>query len=202
MYTCCILILYAAYSLYYTTLHYTNTYIIPYIDACIARFSTWYAQHGEVKGKDAALEELRMVQTFASLHVRYRPVIFVGSVFTEALLSGKEILTHKVFLKALAGSNVGTQRHLIAAFEWFCGTRYPSLTKLFPVVLKQLFDEELVEEEVFLAWSSDLTRNEYSCDDSLVTYEVLEELRASAGPFVTWLLEAEEEGDDESEEEG
>jgi hypothetical protein len=32
--------------------------------------------------------------------------------------------------------------------EWFCGTRIPALKKFFPVVLKQLYEEELVEEEV------------------------------------------------------
>ena len=141
-----------------------------------------------------------MVQTFASLHIRYRPVIFVGSVFTEALVSGKEISIYKEYLVSIVSCTMTTQRHLIAAFEWFCGTRYPTLTKLFPVVLKQLFDEELVEEEVFLAWSSDCTRNENSCDVSLVIDEVLQGLKASAGPFVTWLQEAEEEeegGDDD-----
>ena len=140
-----------------------------------------------------------MVQTFASLHIRYRPVIFVGSVFTEALVSGKEISLYKEYLMSIVSCNMTTQRYLIAAFEWFCGTRYPTLTKLFPVVLKQLFDEEVVEEEVFLAWSCDCTRNEYSCDVFLVSDEVLEGLKASAGPFVAWLQEAEEE---EEEEEG
>ena len=168
-------------------------------DTCIARYSAWFTQNHESKGQAAVLEELRMVQTFASLHIRYRPVIFVGSVFTEALLSGKEISLYKEYLMSIVSCTMTTQRYLIAAFEWFCGTCYPTLTKLFPVVLKQLFDEEVVEEEVFLAWSSDLTRNEYSCDVSLVSDEVLEGLKASAGPFVTWLQEAEEEegGDDE-----
>ena len=182
------------YLLYYSCIHVN----IIYTDTCIARYSAWFAQNHETKGQAAVLEELRMTQTFASLPILYRPVIFVGSLFTEALVSGKEISIYKEYLMSITGSNMITQRYLIAAFEWFCGTRYPTLTKLFPVVLKQLFDEEMVEEEVFLAWSCDCTRNEYSCDVSLVSDEVLEGLKASAGPFVTWLQEAEEaEGDNE-----
>lgn len=149
------------------------------------------------KGRDLVLEELRMVQTFASLHVRYRPLIFVGAVFTEALLSAKEITQHREFVAALAGKLPATQRHLIAAFEWFCGVRHPHLARMFPVVLKLLYEEELVEEDVFLSWSSDLTRNEFSADDSLIPLDTLEELRAGAEPFIRWLEEAEEEDDDE-----
>jgi hypothetical protein len=46
------------------------------------------------------------------------------------------------------------QRHLIAGIEWFCGTKYPNLSRFFPVMLKQLFDDELVEEETFFNWST------------------------------------------------
>jgi len=55
-------------------------------------------------------------------------------------------------LAALAPSEP-QQRQLIAAFEWFCGSKYPSLLRFFPVVLKLLLDEELVEEDVFFAWA-------------------------------------------------
>ena len=74
------------------------------------------------------------------------------------------------------------------------------MLKYFPIILKQLFDEEIVEEDVFLEWAGDLTRNEYSVDESMISFDALEGLRAAAAPFVTWLQEAEEE-DDEGDEE-
>lgn len=77
--------------------------------------------------------------------------------------------------------------------------------KFFPILLKQLLDEELVEEDTFLAWAGDFTRNEYSAEQSMVCLDTLEQLKASAQPFITWLMEAEEEGSDGSgdeEEEG
>ena len=68
-------------------------------------------------------------------------------------------------------------------------------------MLKQLFDDNILEEESILSWHSDYARNEYSADASLITIDDLELLKASAQPVVTWLLEAEEEGEEEEEEE-
>jgi translation initiation factor 5 len=175
-----------------------NRITFRWLDASITRFNSWYAVNWN-KNQDAILEELRMVQTFASLHVRYRPLILLGALCTDALITGKELSKYKDLISAVSGNTAGTQRHLIAAVEWFCGSRYPQLLKLFPVVLKQLFDLELVEEDVFLAWSNDIARNEYSADSSLISLETLEELRNVAGPFMVWLQEAEEEDDDGEE---
>ncbi len=46
--------------------------------------------------------------------------------------------------------------------------------KFFPILLKQLLDEELVEEDTFLAWAADFTRNEYSAEQSMVCLDTLE----------------------------
>jgi translation initiation factor 5 len=130
-------------------------------------------------------------------------MILLAATCSEALVAGKELAAQLENFRALVGTGHAQQRHLVAAVEWFCGSRHPSaLLKFFPVVLKTLFDAEVVEEEVFLAWSGDLTRNEYSADDSMVSLEALEELRLLAGPFVTWLQEAEEEDDDENDDAG
>jgi len=76
-----------------------------------------------------------------------------------------------------------------------------SLLKVFPAVLMQLFEQEIIEEDVFFEWAADLIRNEYTLDESMIQYDVLEQLRAHAQPFIKWLQEAEEEGDEEEGEE-
>lgn len=148
-------------------------------------------------------DELRNIQTMASLRPADRIIIFLGAVFTEQMVPLNEVAAHATVLRALAASAI-QQRHLIAAFEWLCGTRFPAKVKFFPILLKQLLDAELVEEDVFLAWAGDFTRNEYSAEASMVCVDTLEQLKASAQPFITWLMEAEEEGsgDEEGEEEG
>jgi hypothetical protein len=53
--------------------------------------------------------------------------------------------------------------------------------------------------QVFLAWAADICRNEHTAEASLITLETLEELRASAAPFITWLQEAEEDDDEDDD---
>jgi len=163
----------------------------------IERIKSWMVEHGDATHQQI-LEEIRSIQTLASLPPACRIIIYLGTAFTENIISAKEIAKNKAILALLAASNI-QQRQLISSFEWFCGTRYPQLQKYFPVILKNLFDEELIEEDVFFEWSSDTVRNEYSVDESMITYETLEQLKQSAAPFIKWLAEAEEEGDDDDD---
>ena len=94
------------------------------------------------------------------------------------------------------------QRHLLAAAEWLCGSRFPSLLKFFPVVLKQLYEEDLIDEEVIFEWDADSIRNDFTADSSMINDETLEALKSHAKQVVVWLREAEEEGEDEDEDDG
>lgn len=163
------------------------------------RLKLWLVDNSNVT-ETVLLDELRSIQTFAALRPADRIIIYLGAVFSEDVITAGQILAHKNTLAALAPTLI-QQRHLISAFEWFCGRRYPQLMKYFPVVLKQLFDEELVEEDVFFEWSADLTRNEFSADLSMIDEDTLEQLKAGASLFIVWLQEAEEEGEEEEEEE-
>jgi translation initiation factor 5 len=146
------------------------------------------------------VEELRSIQTFSSLRPSDRIIIFMGAKLTENCVRGEEILAHKMLLTALAASAI-QQRHLIAAAEWLCGTRLPSLLKFFPVILKQLYDEEMIDEAVLLEWADDSVRNDYSAEASMMTDDTLEALRKAAQPFVVWLQEAEEDDEEDDEDE-
>ena len=70
-------------------------------------------------------DELRNIQTMASLRPADRIIIFLGAVFTEQMVPLNEVATHAAVLRALAASAI-QQRHLIAAFEWLCGSKYPA----------------------------------------------------------------------------
>lgn len=169
------------------------------IEECINTFRNWSIEHADA---DVALklEQLRTIQTIYSLRPALRYLVFLGGTCTESIITSKQLLQNKDVVMTLAQGTI-QQRQLIAGLEWFFGSRYPQLSKYFPVILKQLFDEEMMEEDIFLEWAGDLTRNEYSVDDTMITFDALEGLRAAAAPFVTWLQEAEEEDDEEDEEE-
>lgn len=166
-----------------------------YAEESFSRFATWRTERPSASTPEV-LEELRSLQTCSSLGTGYRAAIFLGAVFTDKAVSGNAVRLYKDVLKGL-GSTPIQQRQLIAAFEWFCGVHLTSLARYFPVVLKQLFDEDIVEEDVFLSWDADPIFNDYSLDASIISEDVLESLRESAKPFITWLQEAEEEGEDE-----
>jgi hypothetical protein len=109
------------------------------------------------------------------------------------------------------------QRQLIAATEWLIGVKLNSaagsasgspssavggsLIRMYPVLLKQLYDEDLIEEEVLFDWFHDELRNEYTVDVTMITDDILEQLKDASKPFIIWLQQADEEGDDEDEEE-
>ena len=61
-------------------------------------------------------------------------------------------------------------------------------------ILKQLYDEDLVEEEAIIEWSLKESKK-------YVSKEMSRKLHEKAAPFIKWLKEAEVEDEDESEEE-
>lgn len=157
-------------------------------------------EQGSTPSTAEILEQLRIIQTMQSLRPADRIIIYLGATFSETALADNLVEEHAEVLKALAGSVI-QQRHLIAAMEWLCGSRHPDkLKRVFPLLLKQLFEEDLVEEDTFFAWAADLDRNDYSAHQSMIDLDTLEELKKAAAPFITWLQEAEEEDDDEDEE--
>jgi len=180
----------------------------------IQRLKIWFGNNPDVSPAGIAsqantgpasiskiIDLLRDIQTVSSLRPVDRIIIYLGAVMTDAVITKNEIEKHGAVLSHMAKS-VDTQRHVIASFEWFCGAHKPALASKFPLVLKALYDEEIVEEEVFFSWSADYAKNDYSADDSLIGIDALEDLKAASQPFITWLREAGEEGESEEEESG
>ena len=68
---------------------------------------------------------------------------------------------------------------------------HPSLLPKTSLILKELYDQDLIEEEIFLAWG-DKPSKKY------VDKRVSKQIREKAQPFLNWLEDAsEEESDDE-----
>lgn len=71
----------------------------------------------------------------------------------------------------------------------------PCLTGIFPVILKHLYDADIVEEDAILMWAGEEGRSEEFTPSALTDDQVVL-LRKKATPFITWLEEADEEGDE------
>ena len=91
------------------------------------------------------------------------------------------------------------QQVLIASLERHVGVADPAQAKMTPVLLKALYDEDFLDEEVIMSWHAGPSPAAYSFAD--VTAEVAKTVKSKAAVFITWLAEAEEDDDeDESEE--
>ena len=89
--------------------------------------------------------------------------------------------------KITQGKNV-MERHLISACEGLCADK----PKNFAVLIKQLFDEEVLEEDTILEWAGE-GRTDYTLES--VNEDSRCKMRAEAEPVVVWLQE-----DDSSDE--
>lgn len=130
-------------------------------------------------------------QMASALKTHDKIQIFMGAAITENCFKGKEIQKFAPIFEALIQDNPIMQRHLIAAAEASCAEK----PKTFPVMLKQLFDEDVLDEEVIIRWAYD-GRTEYTLD--CVDEDTRATLRAEAEPVVNWLQE-EDSSDSDSD---
>ena len=143
--------------------------------------------------KPAEIAELVTNQQMASaLKSQQKVYIFVQAVFTPNFFKNKEVQKYAKALVAITNGNRIMERHLISALELFCVNK----PKNFPVLIKQLYDEEALDEETILDWAEE-GRSEYTLD--AVDEETRALLRGEAEPVVVWLQDEdseEEESDD------
>ena len=142
-----------------------------------------------------ALAEFVSNQQMASALKSHDKVhIFVQAAITANFYKNKEMEQYAPVLSVLTNGNRVMERHLIGALE--CAT--VDKPKNFAVMLKQLYDEDALEEETILEWA-DEGRTEYTRVDE----EVRAVLRGEAEPVVVWLQDADSDDsdDDESDEE-
>lgn len=140
-----------------------------------------------------AIAEVVVNQQMASALKSHDKVhIFVRAAITPDVFKEKQIEKHSATITKLTQSNPIMERHLIAAMEGLCIEK----PKNFPVMLKQLYDEDALEEDAILEWACE-GRNEYTLDS--VDEETRAALRSEAEPVVVWLQD--EDSSDESDDE-
>jgi len=104
------------------------------------------------------------------------PVVF------EAILSNDStslapILNNKDALRQFVGDEDG-QTALLRCIEKFCAETQPSLISKVAHTIKEIYDEELLDEQVIVTWFED--------------QNTIQKVRDSVAPLIKWLKEAEE----------
>ncbi|KAI8815108.1 domain found in IF2B/IF5-domain-containing protein [Cladochytrium replicatum] len=138
--------------------------------------------------------DAEVVQEATSLGIRdYKAVVVLVQVlFTEQILAEKQIPKRAKLLKQFIKTEKD-QKSLLGGFERLVGLSFPKeLLDKAPIILKELYDADLVEEEVLIAWGQKASKKYV---DRKVSTKIIER----AAPFLKWLEEAEEEESDEEE---
>ena len=116
--------------------------------------------------------------------------ILARAAITPQFFKEKQIEKYGSALEAIANGNKIIERHLIASLELLCIDK----PKNFPVMIKQCYDEDVIQEETILEWADD-GRSEYTLEQ--VDEETRAALRGEAEPVVVWLQEADSDDSDE-----
>jgi len=118
--------------------------------------------------------------------------ILLRATITENFFEHKEIeKVAPIVSKITNGSNI-MERHLIAALEGLCISR----PKVFPVMIKQFYDEDALEEDNIIEWAGE-GRTDFTLDK--VDEDTRAALRAEADPVVNWLMEDSDSDDSDSD---
>lgn len=139
------------------------------------------------------LELVTNQQMASALKTQEKIKILVRAAITPQFFKNKDIEKYAPAMAKITNGNKIVERHLIASLEFLCLEK----PKNFPVMIKQLYDEDALDEVTILEWA-DGGRSEYTLE--AVDEENRAILRGEAEPVVVWLQEADSD-DDESEEE-
>jgi translation initiation factor 5 len=142
------------------------------------------------------LDAVKNQQMSSALKSHERIHVFMYSVITADFFKNKEIEKHAPVIEKITNGGIEMQRHLISSVEGLCVQHIPP--KFFPVLLKQLFDADVLTEDIILEWAFD-GRSEYTVNS--VDEDARSSLRGNAEQFVAWLQEESDSDDSDSDDE-
>jgi len=136
----------------------------------------------------AIAEKVVNEQMASGLKSQEKIHIFVRAAFTPDFYKKKQVMAYAPTISAITqGKNV-MEHHLISACEGLCMDK----PKNFAVLIKQLFDEEVLDEDTILEWAGE-GRTDYTLES--VDEDQRCNMRAEAEPVVVWLQEDESDSD-------
>ncbi|SCU96590.1 LAFA_0G07074g1_1 [Lachancea sp. 'fantastica'] len=115
--------------------------------------------------------------------------VLAQALFDEDIV--EEISEHTAFFKKLFVTEE-FENQFLGGIERFLGLEHKSLIPALPKILVQLYNNDVISEEVIIKFGT-------KCSKKFVPKEVSKKVRRAAKPFITWLQTAESEDEDDSE---
>ncbi|TNN66982.1 Eukaryotic translation initiation factor 5 [Liparis tanakae] len=120
------------------------------------------------------------------------PLILSELLFNENIRD--QVKKYQRHFLRFCHNNKKAQKYLLGGFECVVKLHKVQLLARVPIILKDLYDADLLEEDVIFAWAEKVSKK-------YVSKELAKEIHAKAAPFVKWLKEAEVESGASGEEE-
>jgi len=124
--------------------------------------------------------------------VNKAPIVLCELLFDDSMVA--QIKKYKRVFMRFCHENTKAQKYFMGGFEKTVEIRKDKLLPKVPVILKTLYDEDVIDEESILEWAKKVSKK-------YVSKELSEQIHKKAEPFIKWLKEAEEETSDEDEDE-
>lgn len=141
-------------------------------------------QLGDVKVQKELLAEAN------TLGIRDKSTLALcKALFDENIV--EQIGKHQVLFVRFCIDNAKAQKYLLGGIEKIIEL-FPKLLATTARILKEFYDKEIIDEEVFIDWY-DKPSKKY------VSKDLAKTIREKAHPFIKWLKEAEEESGDEDD---
>lgn len=158
------------------------------INMASARVRSFVAE--ENRSPEEILELISTQQRNCGLSVDDKLKVAFYGLFSENIV--EEICQHAQVFKKLMTSEEA-QQSLLSLIECFVILKEPQVLRSMPVILKNFYDGDLLEEEIVLSWykTKELDQRHPS-----INQEHLDTVYSCAQPFVDWIENAEEEEDE------
>ena len=137
------------------------------------------------------LTDQEIIDKASELEVREDKAItvLVQVLLNENVIQEKQIEKRQNLFSHFAKSEK-SQKGLLGGIERLVIVSFPSLLSSVSLILKALYDCDLVEEEIFLTWDEKASKKYVDKKDA-------KKVREKAAPFITWLREAEEDEEED-----
>lgn len=138
--------------------------------------------------KELATEASRL-----DIHAK-APLVLAELLFTANII--QDARKHRNLLLRFTLNDIKAQKYFIGGLEQIVSLHADKLMDKVPVILKFLYDNDILDEKAIIEWSLKVSKK-------YVSKNVAAQIHEKASPFVKWLQEAEEEEsseeDDDSE---
>jgi translation initiation factor 5 len=138
------------------------------------------------------VETVTNQQMASALKAHDKIHILVRAAITPQFFKNNEIVKYAPAISKIAKGNKIIERHLISSLELLCMDKPKNLA----VMLKQLYDEDVLDEDSILEWAGE-GRTDYTLE--AVDEDARAALRGEAEPVVVWLQEADSDSDSEED---